>query len=78
MLSNLSPFWQPTYDQRRIAAWKAINTPLSSNEYRYPNSSWAGYGFSSTSPATPKMEAVPSTSSFQNNVGVNTIFFILP
>lgn len=86
MLSNISrePLIKPAiqnlpYDQRRLAAWQAMQSPISG--YRVPNSSWAGYGFSATSPGAirfPNQEdgssleeddiwLPPSSNSQQNN-----------
>ncbi|XP_034939123.1 protein bicaudal C isoform X2 [Chelonus insularis] len=47
--NHLSTF---DYEQKKILAVKAMQNKLKSSEYRVPTTTWSGYGFSQTMPAT--------------------------
>lgn len=49
------------YESKRMAGFLAMQNRPSGNQFRYPNSNWAGYGISHTSP-NPLIDKVNTTS----------------
>jgi len=65
---ELSPisFAEYDYEQKKLMAFRAMQSKPDPNDRRYPTTVWSGYGFSQTSPTVPSPTELHSGTPFGN------------